>query len=300
MAKITRADLFVQDAGEGVPLLEALGPLASGVNKDGTIFTIEPPDVTTAAALVAVNGAATTVVTQGMSSAGVQVLGTFVGTVAFEYSPDNAVTWLAFPMARIDTVAGAVATTATSVSGWEAALPAGITHIRARCTAFTSGTINVRTSISYSAYEPVVSVTTIPPLIASGSVVGAITKATVSYDETAALTQLAFGATGFSTARDLQAVALGATAAGTARYPDRFRAHVSADAPFTLGVEYDIAATFTTPNEAGNVNASPGRGGRYFASLDVAVLNRFGRIYVTNTSTTTAFTTMRAYVTQVG
>ena len=58
----------------------------------------------------------------------VQVSGTFVGTVAFEYSNDG-VNWIAL---------GAAISAAGLIS-----LAVSAAFVRANCTAFTSGTINV-------------------------------------------------------------------------------------------------------------------------------------------------------------
>lgn len=41
MPKVTRADLLQQDPGEGVPIIEALAPLATGLNEDGTPFELQ-------------------------------------------------------------------------------------------------------------------------------------------------------------------------------------------------------------------------------------------------------------------
>jgi hypothetical protein len=72
-------------------------------------------------------------------SVGVQVAGTFVGTVTFEGTLDgtNYVSILGLPAAG-----GAVVSTATGVGTWQ--IPNwGYATIRARCSAFTSGTITL-------------------------------------------------------------------------------------------------------------------------------------------------------------
>jgi hypothetical protein len=79
-------------------------------------------------------------VTSTTGTVAVQIVGTFVGTVAFEASVDGT---------NFVAVAGAV-TAATEARVVSATAPglwqinaAGYTVLRARCSAFTSGTINV-------------------------------------------------------------------------------------------------------------------------------------------------------------
>lgn len=78
---------------------------------------------------------------QSQSNFVIQVSGTFVGTYAFERSADNGVTWTA--------VGAFIAGTQLNTS--RGTLPgvfhgnvAGTTHLRVRCTAFTSGSMSVR------------------------------------------------------------------------------------------------------------------------------------------------------------
>lgn len=69
---------------------------------------------------------------------GIQLSGIFVGTVQFEQSLDGGTTWIAkkvYPFGG-----GAGVTSATAVGQWK--FPTGgASHFRARCSAFTSGTI---------------------------------------------------------------------------------------------------------------------------------------------------------------
>jgi hypothetical protein len=76
----------------------------------------------------------------GHRGGGVQLTGTFTGTVQFEESLDGGTTWIAktvFPAAG-----GGGVTSATATGQWKFALGGG-THFRARCSAFTSGPIVV-------------------------------------------------------------------------------------------------------------------------------------------------------------
>lgn len=71
---------------------------------------------------------------------GIQLSGTFVGTVQFEQSLDNGTTWISktvYPAAG-----GAGVTSATATGQWKFKA-GGETYIRVRCSAFTSGPITV-------------------------------------------------------------------------------------------------------------------------------------------------------------
>lgn len=71
---------------------------------------------------------------------GIQLSGTWVGTVQFEQTLDNGTTWIAKTV--YPALAGAGVTSATANGQWKFAC-GGETHVRARCSAFTSGTIVV-------------------------------------------------------------------------------------------------------------------------------------------------------------
>lgn len=76
----------------------------------------------------------------GHRGGGIQLSGTFVGTVQFEESIDGGTTWIAktvYPAAG-----GAGVSSATAVGKWKFGL-GGSTHFRVRCSAFTSGPIVV-------------------------------------------------------------------------------------------------------------------------------------------------------------
>jgi hypothetical protein len=72
----------------------------------------------------------------GLEAAGFQILGTFNATIQFEQSLDNGVTWVAKTVYPFD--GGAGVTSATGTGQWKASI-GGETHLRARCSAFTSG-----------------------------------------------------------------------------------------------------------------------------------------------------------------
>lgn len=76
---------------------------------------------------------------------GVQLSGTFTGTIVFEQSIDGGTTWISktlYPAAG-----GVGVTSATATGQWKGAV-GGETHFRARCSAFTSGPIVVDVSLT--------------------------------------------------------------------------------------------------------------------------------------------------------
>lgn len=77
---------------------------------------------------------------QNQASVAVQITGTFSGTVQFEVSMDGGTTWVSIsgtPVASTTT-----ATSATAPGMWQFDI-SGIELFRVRCSAYTSGSINV-------------------------------------------------------------------------------------------------------------------------------------------------------------
>lgn len=119
-------------------------------------------------------------VTPGMSLLTAWFKGTYsTATVVMEASRDSGVTWM--PVAGA-TVGGGAATVAAlsaatnAVPVWEGAIPAGATHVRAHCTAITSGTVEVSLYQGSSQYETVMAVVQ-SGLAASAAVIGTIVAA---------------------------------------------------------------------------------------------------------------------------
>lgn len=75
----------------------------------------------------------------GLASLGLQVSGTFVGTVTFEATVDDT-NWVALQVAAVNT--GAISTTATAPGLFWAAV-AALSKVRARVSAWTSGAITI-------------------------------------------------------------------------------------------------------------------------------------------------------------
>lgn len=180
MPKVTRADLLSADPGEGVPLIEALAPLATGLNEDGTPFSPDPADQTSVGNIGATNAAVTQAVTEGMASWSVatQAVATNL-TLQFEVSYDGGTTWFATQMSDVG-AGGAPASSVANPNGksFEGAVPGGGTHVRARASAYTSGNPSVRVSVSPAEYEPVVSVSGGSISISNNPAIGKTASAT--------------------------------------------------------------------------------------------------------------------------
>ncbi len=84
-------------------------------------------------------GNGTAIITADAAALVMQIAGTFVGTVSFEANIDNT-NWVAIQAVNLGD--GSVATTATA-SGLFGCIVAGLYAVRARVSAWTSGTITV-------------------------------------------------------------------------------------------------------------------------------------------------------------
>lgn len=97
-------------------------------------------------------------------------------TAVVECSYNEGKTYMALMGAN--TGSGTSTSTALSAQtntpiGWEAAIPPGVTHVRARCTILTSGTINVKITQGAGYYEPVIGLVN-GTLSAAGAVIGGV------------------------------------------------------------------------------------------------------------------------------
>jgi len=84
--------------------------------------------------------------TQTISTA-VAITGTFSATLQFEGSADGGVTWFSVLAIKMSDGSSATSTTATGL--WSIA-NGGLTHVRVRCSAYTSGTANVTAVRGYA------------------------------------------------------------------------------------------------------------------------------------------------------
>lgn len=99
------------------------------------------PSATTMQNAAAATGNGTSLNVSGFAVAILSVTGTFVGTLTFEVSTDDS-TWVAILAHQVG-VAGALGTTATTTGDFRVNV-AGYKSIRARISAYTSGSITVR------------------------------------------------------------------------------------------------------------------------------------------------------------
>lgn len=104
------------------------------------------PQVVSTTALGALNAVAT-VATDGMSTAVVQLTGTWVGTVTWQASVDGGTTYNPVNMVPLVAGGGAGVGTATVPGQWEMAC-GGYTHFQAKMTAYTSGSATARLTAS--------------------------------------------------------------------------------------------------------------------------------------------------------
>ena len=84
-------------------------------------------------------------VTSMTGAVAIQISGTFTATVTFEVTVD-ATNWVAAAVVPIGATR-TLTTTATAAGSWQINV-AGLKGVRARCSAFTSGTINVSITAS--------------------------------------------------------------------------------------------------------------------------------------------------------
>jgi hypothetical protein len=93
-------------------------------------------------AAVAATGAGTPINMVGYTYLGINISGTFVGTVQFEASVDNGATYFVVGMKTM--ADGAAVTTTTAVGAFKLPIDAACDHFRCNVTAYTSGTITAK------------------------------------------------------------------------------------------------------------------------------------------------------------
>jgi hypothetical protein len=85
-----------------------------------------------------------------IGSASIGIAGTFVGTVQFEASGDGGATW--YGIEAIPVTPPNTAVDSATAPGLFQICVAALTNLRARCSAFTSGTIGVTINLSNAAF----------------------------------------------------------------------------------------------------------------------------------------------------
>lgn len=98
--------------------------------------------VTTLQSAAVATGNGVTFLVDGCRSAMFQVTGTFVGTITFEATVDGS-TFVTYALSDISTAARTHATVQTTVGIYMADDLAGLMAMRARVSAYTSGTITI-------------------------------------------------------------------------------------------------------------------------------------------------------------
>lgn len=187
-------------------------------------------------ALAAANATATLTLPQGASQAMIAIAGTFAATITFEVSFDGATSWFTYNLGGGNSQT--VASTASTNSWWEGAIPAGATHIRGRISGYTSGTANLTVAAGQGAYEPAPNVVVAGGamlLNASTNRIGQTAAPAFWNDETT--TPLASGASVNGSTRDVTAQAAGSALNSNSFYVAEFRAEATSDVAGTLYIE---------------------------------------------------------------
>jgi hypothetical protein len=201
---------------------------------------ISVSDTKTTGVIGAVNDAVTLLLPEASGNASVAISGTWVGLISFEITFDNTF-WQALQMNYGHTT-GSISSGITS-NGWtEGALPAGAVAIRARFSAFTSGTATVIVSTGQGAYEATPTVSIGSALLASGSRIGATGTPGIAFTDTTA--NLAAAGTITTTVRDSLPSGVATANIGTTSYPRAFRIWAASDVVGTVNLE--ISADNTT------------------------------------------------------
>lgn len=149
---------------------------------DGLVVNPKRPNRGTISAGTITSTASVTASVADAAGAGVVVFGTYSATLTFECSIDNGTTYVAIQGQQIDngvvtTTPGALVNTARA---WEFGT-SGMTHVRVRCTAFTSGTVNVAWLATAIAADPVVSAIPAPAARRIQVQSAGLTTATTAY-----------------------------------------------------------------------------------------------------------------------
>jgi hypothetical protein len=95
----------------------------------------------TATGSITANGQAVTMSVDDLDEVSVQASGTFTATLTFEVSVDNGANYIGLAMVSYaSTTPGTPVLTATAAGAFYARNVTTATHVRVRCTAYTSGT----------------------------------------------------------------------------------------------------------------------------------------------------------------
>jgi len=98
---------------------------------------------TSATGSITANGQSVTMALEGTMSSIIQVLGTWVGTLEFQLSPDGGTTYYRHECLNPNAASELVFSTTTANGIFQPTSPGGFTHVRITSTAWTSGTANI-------------------------------------------------------------------------------------------------------------------------------------------------------------
>jgi hypothetical protein len=133
-------------------------------------------------------GSVLTVPVQNQGTIGIAITGTFSATLQFEYSQDysqgnvaNPGTWL--PLTMTPTGGGSGVTSATAGGNWVASIP-GMTGVRVRCSAFTSGSAVATVNLSQAVVAGMAGAGGTTIADGADTVEGATTDAAITTDTT--------------------------------------------------------------------------------------------------------------------
>lgn len=208
----------------------------------------------------------------------VLVSGTFSGTLAFEASADGT-NWYSVFMCRGSSLTGETsrALTGTTLEAWRANI-SGFSQFRVRCSAYTSGTANIRVTPVSMPFEPAA--------VAGQAVAQSGTwtvRNNIFYNEST--TAQAASATVTGTSRDV------GTAAAAAQQYTAFNAFAFADQAGTMRIE--VSNDNTTWRRA---TADTAVAANTAVILSVPVMTRYHRVvYVNGATLQTAFMLNSSY-----
>lgn len=207
----------------------------------GPITATREPDVSHSGTLTATSGPGSevaTAVVPGYTMIVAWFKGTYAtATAAMEVSFNGGTTWMSLiggNVASGSSTAVPLSASTNAVVGWEAAIPAGVTNIRAHCTIITSGTIEVQLTQGTSDYETVVGFAN-GTLGTASSTIGGVFAPGQWTDLSSTVLEANKTFTGSST--DLTAVATATAFSASSIGVGEIRGSATADKPGTLYLE---------------------------------------------------------------
>lgn len=208
---------------------------------DAPLEATRTPDSSVTGVLKTTSGAESEVMASVMSGY-TMIVGWFHGayttaTVVMEVSFNKGTNYMPLLGGNVGTgssTSSPLSLTSNGLVGWEAAIPAGVTNVRAKCTAIASGTIEVQLSQGTSDYETVVGMVN-GTLSASASTIGGVFAPGQWTD--ASSTPLEANKTFTGAGIDLAVVATGTAFSNSSIGVGEFRGSATSDKPGTLFLE---------------------------------------------------------------